>query len=203
MEQKIIISILFTAVVMAVFMILFEEGVFNEKVKVGQIWQETCYKNNPFKKTVITKYKILAVKDGYVQYKNLKHNNKLSSGADWFIIDKVLINTSKCKFVVGGEYRETWIQDPFETPAIIRILGIKDGYIKYKHISINGEKRNYYRKSTMKIKWAQDNYEAVPKVEKIKIKDTRGKQPEFTIDGGASTYKNMYMPSGYNTISTP
>jgi len=69
-------------------------GLFDTKVKVGQAWQYVIYKDDPFKKPIFKRYRVIDVKNGYVLYLNEK-NDTLSDSERWFTSGAELIVSEK------------------------------------------------------------------------------------------------------------
>ncbi len=67
------------------------------KVEAGQVWVYDFYSNkDPFKPTKTgIPYKIIAIKDGYVQYEDMRTGEIDSSTISWFLADADLKNETK------------------------------------------------------------------------------------------------------------
>ena len=70
-----------------IFLILVIVGcmdIFKSDPKPREIWIFVLHKDNPFIKPDTLKYEIIAVKNGYVQYKDLRWNEIKSENLNWF-----------------------------------------------------------------------------------------------------------------------
>lgn len=63
-----------------------------QKIEVGQTWTMTLNENDPFKKVIVVKKRVIAVKNDYVLYIRFD-NDTVSDQIHYFLIGSELLNT--------------------------------------------------------------------------------------------------------------
>jgi hypothetical protein len=75
---------------------LFVTGCFGHDFpKPGEIWLYCQHQENPFKDKVCETYKVLDVKEGYVQFQEIGSDRVESSKISWFVIGSTKLPTAK------------------------------------------------------------------------------------------------------------
>ena len=79
---------------------------------VGEIWVYELDEGNPFETPTVIEYEVLAIKDGWIQYKNVEGNSIYSVRTLYFIL-----GAHRKKIVEPGEIEGEYNWEPFKLIA--------------------------------------------------------------------------------------